>query len=64
MEWDLKICLQERKIRGLYSLDGGSLFKCSRSAGTFLMKTNGPLSAGTETAIELDNGADRASVKI
>lgn len=30
----------------------------------FLMKTNYPLSAGTETAIEWDNGADQASMKI
>lgn len=29
-----------------------------------LMKTNYSLSAGTETAIELDSGADRASMKI
>lgn len=30
----------------------------------FLMKTNYPLSAGTETATDWDNGADRASMKI
>lgn len=30
----------------------------------FVMKTNYPLSARTETAIELDNEADQASMKI
>lgn len=56
MGWDLKICLQERKTRALDSPDGGRSFKCSH-----FLQTNDPLSASTETAIELDNGADQAS---